>query len=159
PPRPARPACMPGGSLPGGWRRRRRHPCKGSTGRRLARHLGRRRRDAGAGFLPRPVRDRPIRPARRKPGRTPEPDSDRPDAGNLVLTRIFVPRDAAALAVGARGVASALAGPADVAPALAGHADVVRTGSRGLFWLEPMIEVETAQGRIAYGPVDAADIP
>jgi formate dehydrogenase iron-sulfur subunit len=42
---------------------------------------------------------------------------------------------------------------------LAGHADVVRTGSRGLFWLEPMIEVETAAGRVAYGPVEAADIP
>ena len=65
------------------------------------------------------------------------------------MTRIFVPRDAAALAVGAD----------DVAAALAGHADIVRTGSRGLFWLEPMIEVETAEGRIAYGPVDAADIP
>ena len=36
---------------------------------------------------------------------------------------------------------------------------VVRTGSRGLFWLEPMIEVETPQGRIAYGPVTAADVP
>jgi formate dehydrogenase iron-sulfur subunit len=43
--------------------------------------------------------------------------------------------------------------------ALAGHADVFRTGSRGLFWLEPMIEVETPEGRIAYGPVEATDIP
>jgi formate dehydrogenase iron-sulfur subunit len=65
------------------------------------------------------------------------------------LTRVFVPRDAAALAVGAD----------DVALALADHADVVRTGSRGLFWLEPLIEVETAEGRIAYGPVEATDIP
>ena len=65
------------------------------------------------------------------------------------MTRIFVPRDAAALAVGAD----------DVAAALAGHADIVRTGSRGLFWLEPMIEVETAEGRIAYGPVEYTDIP
>ena len=65
------------------------------------------------------------------------------------MTRIFVPRDAAALAVGAD----------DVAAALAGHADVVRTGSRGLFWLEPMIEIETPAGRIAYGPVEAGDIP
>ena len=65
------------------------------------------------------------------------------------MTRVFVPRDAAALAVGAD----------DVAAALAPHADVVRTGSRGLFWLEPMIEVETPAGRIAYGPVEAADIP
>ena len=65
------------------------------------------------------------------------------------MTRIFVPRDAAALAVGAD----------EVAAALAGHADVVRTGSRGMFWLEPMIEVETPEGRIAYGPVEAGDIP
>ena len=65
------------------------------------------------------------------------------------MTQVFVPRDAAALAVGAD----------DVAAALAGHADVIRTGSRGLFWLEPMIEVETPAGRIAYGPVEAADIP
>jgi len=65
------------------------------------------------------------------------------------LTRIFVPRDVAALAVGAD----------DVAAALVGHADIVRTGSRGLFWLEPMIEVETPEGRIAYGPVEASDIP
>ena len=65
------------------------------------------------------------------------------------MTRGFVPRDAAALALGAEAVAAALAP----------HATVVRTGSRGLFWLEPMIEVETAAGRIAYGPVEAADIP
>jgi formate dehydrogenase iron-sulfur subunit len=65
------------------------------------------------------------------------------------LTRIFVPGDAAALAVGAD----------EVAALLDGHADVVRTGSRGLFWLEPMIEVETPEGRVAYGPVEAADIP
>ena len=65
------------------------------------------------------------------------------------MTRVYVPRDAAALAVGAD----------EVAAALVGHADVVRTGSRGLFWLEPMIEVATPQGRIAYGPVAAGDIP
>ena len=65
------------------------------------------------------------------------------------MSRVFVPRDAAALALGADAVAAALAS----------HAGVVRTGSRGLFWLEPMIEVETPQGRIAYGPVAAADIP
>ncbi len=65
------------------------------------------------------------------------------------MTRVFVPRDAAALALGADAVAKALEG----------HATVVRTGSRGMFWLEPMIEVETEAGRIAYGPVSAADVP
>ena len=65
------------------------------------------------------------------------------------MTRIFVPRDTAALALGSDRVATALAG----------SARIVRTGSRGLFWLEPMIEVETPQGRIAYGPVTASDVP
>ncbi|HTB48102.1 MAG TPA: NADH-ubiquinone oxidoreductase-F iron-sulfur binding region domain-containing protein [Acetobacteraceae bacterium] len=64
------------------------------------------------------------------------------------MTHVFVPRDAAALALGADAVAAALAG----------HATVVRTGSRGLFWLEPMVEVETPEGRIAYGPVAARDV-
>jgi formate dehydrogenase iron-sulfur subunit len=67
-----------------------------------------------------------------------------------VTTRIHIPRDAASLALGADEVAAALAGP-DV--------EIIRTGSRGLFWLEPMIEVATPQGRIAYGPVSAADVP
>lgn len=67
------------------------------------------------------------------------------------MTRVFIPRDAQAVALGADRVAAAFA--------LAGAAiDIVRTGSRGLFWLEPMIEVETPQGRIAYGPVKAADV-
>jgi formate dehydrogenase iron-sulfur subunit len=35
---------------------------------------------------------------------------------------------------------------------------IIRTGSRGLYWLEPMIEIETEEGRIAYGPVTAADV-
>ena len=36
--------------------------------------------------------------------------------------------------------------------------DIVRTGSRGLYWLEPMGEVATADGRIAYGPVATSDV-
>ena len=36
---------------------------------------------------------------------------------------------------------------------------IMRNGSRGLYWLEPMVEVETIGGRIAYGPVAAADVP
>jgi formate dehydrogenase iron-sulfur subunit len=66
------------------------------------------------------------------------------------MTRVFVPGDAASLALGANAVAAGLA---------AAGAGVVRTGSRGMFWLEPMVEVETAAGRIAYGPVRAADLP
>jgi formate dehydrogenase iron-sulfur subunit len=36
---------------------------------------------------------------------------------------------------------------------------VVRNGSRGMFWLEPLVEVETSKGRVAYGPVTAEAVP
>jgi len=70
--------------------------------------------------------------------------------------RIFVPRDAAARAVGADRVAAAIVTEArrlDLA------LELVRTGSRGLFWLEPMVEMETGDGRLAFGPVTPADVP
>ena len=35
---------------------------------------------------------------------------------------------------------------------------IIRNGSRGMFWLEPMVEVATPQGRIAYGPVAEDDV-
>lgn len=69
--------------------------------------------------------------------------------------RIFVPIDAAALSVGAEGVAQAIASEAQ-ARGLA--VEIIRNGSRGMLWLEPMVEVETAEGRIAYGPVAVRDI-
>ncbi len=69
-------------------------------------------------------------------------------AGGIV---VYVPRDAAARAAGADDVAAALAARSGVS--------VVRNGSRGMLWLEPMIEVATPQGRVAYGPVTAADVP
>ncbi|CDN55913.1 Formate dehydrogenase, beta subunit [Neorhizobium galegae bv. officinalis bv. officinalis str. HAMBI 1141] len=68
---------------------------------------------------------------------------------------IFVPRDAAALALGAEKVANAII--AEIA-ARGLDAKVVRNGSRGMFWLEPLIEVSTEHGRIAYGPVKAGDV-
>lgn len=71
-----------------------------------------------------------------------------------VKARIYVARDSAAVAVGADRVALALA----AAAARRGiDLDVVRTGSRGLYWAEPMVEVETAAGRVAYGPVGGDD--
>ena len=66
-----------------------------------------------------------------------------------------MPRDAAALAVGADEVAAALQAQC----AARGMAvQIVRNGSRGLFWLEPLVEVATPAGRIAYGPVAADDV-
>ena len=70
--------------------------------------------------------------------------------------RIFVPGDAAAVAVGADEVAQAIW---DAARRRGVAVEIVRNGSRGMFWLEPMVEVETPGGRIAYGPVDRADVP
>jgi formate dehydrogenase iron-sulfur subunit len=67
------------------------------------------------------------------------------------MTRVFVPRDSGAIAVGANDVARAVANH--------GSVEVVRNGSRGLYWLEPMVEVETSAGRVAYGPVMPADVP
>ncbi len=72
-----------------------------------------------------------------------------------MTTLVYVPRDAAAVAVGADEVAAALA----AAISRRGlDARIVRTGSRGAHWLEPMVEVGTAAGRIAYGPVAASDV-
>ncbi|MBZ5634809.1 MAG: NADH-quinone oxidoreductase subunit NuoF [Acidobacteriia bacterium] len=56
----------------------------------------------------------------------------------------------AALSVGADAVARAIT---EQVAARRLDVIVVRNGSRGLFWLEPLVEVETAKGRIAYGPV------
>lgn len=71
------------------------------------------------------------------------------------VVAVYVPRDAAALAVGANDVAAAIQAQAQQR-GLTVH--IVRNGSRGLLWLEPLIEVQTAEGRRAYGPVAAADV-
>lgn len=67
---------------------------------------------------------------------------------------IYIPCDTTAVSVGADKVAQALSAQAQQAGI---ELSVTRNGSRGMFWLEPLIEVETAQGRIAYGPVRAGD--
>lgn len=68
---------------------------------------------------------------------------------------IYVPRDAVALGLGANKVARALFAGAERRGL---DVTIVRTGSRGLFWLEPMVEVGTPEGRIAYGPVKVEDV-
>jgi formate dehydrogenase iron-sulfur subunit len=71
-----------------------------------------------------------------------------------MTVRLFIPRDAGALAVGADEVTAAIEQAArsrDLA------LEIVRTGSRGLYWLEPMVEAESPAGRIAYGPVTSGD--
>ncbi len=71
------------------------------------------------------------------------------------MTHVFIPKDVVALALGANKVAATIA---ETAASRGLAIDIVRKGSRGMFFLEPMIEVETAAGRIAYGPVTAADV-
>ncbi len=68
---------------------------------------------------------------------------------------IYVPGDSGALAVGADEVAAAIVAEARERGLAV---DLVRNGSRGLYWLEPMVEVATPQGRIAYGLVGAEDV-
>jgi formate dehydrogenase iron-sulfur subunit len=74
----------------------------------------------------------------------------------MSAVKIYVPRDAAALGVGADETARAIT-------AEAGHRgaqiQLIRNGSRGLLWLEPLVEVEVAGIRMAYGPVQAEDVP
>ena len=72
------------------------------------------------------------------------------------MIKVYVPRDSSALGLGAEGVAEAIvleAGRRQL------QLDLVRNGSRGLYWLEPMVEVETPAGRMAFGPVTVKDVP
>ena len=69
--------------------------------------------------------------------------------------RVYVPRDSTALALGADALAREIALEArrrglDI--------EIVRNGTRGLLWLEPLVEVQTPAGRIGFGPVDSADV-
>jgi formate dehydrogenase iron-sulfur subunit len=70
--------------------------------------------------------------------------------------KVYVPRDAAARALGADDVAVAV-----VAEAARVGIDItlVRNGSRGMVWLEPLVEVETDAGRMGFGPMTVADVP
>ena len=70
-------------------------------------------------------------------------------------TRIYVPRDAAARSMGADAVAQAIVAEGQRRGL---EIDVVRNGSRGLLWLEPLVEVTTPAGRVAYGPVAPSDV-
>jgi formate dehydrogenase iron-sulfur subunit len=69
--------------------------------------------------------------------------------------KIFVPCDAGAVAVGADEVAEALAAAAQRRKVAI---EIVRNGSRGMYWLEPLVEVQTPASRVAYGPVTTEDV-
>ena len=72
-----------------------------------------------------------------------------------MTVKIFVPRDSTAVALGANEVAAAITAEAK---ARGVAIQLVRNGSRGMFWLEPMVEVETPAGRLAYGPVNEDEV-
>jgi formate dehydrogenase iron-sulfur subunit len=71
------------------------------------------------------------------------------------MSRIFLSADSFALAKGAEKLRDALALALKKRGA---SVDIVRTGSRGMAWLEPFVEVETPTGRVGYGPIGAKDV-
>ena len=72
------------------------------------------------------------------------------------MITVYVPCDSAALAAGADEVVDALH---KEATSRGITIDVQRNSSRGMFWLEPLVEVQTAAGHMAYGPVAFEDVP
>ena len=69
---------------------------------------------------------------------------------------LYVPMDSSAVSLGADDVAREIATEAKLRKI---DVKIVRNGSRGLYWLEPMVEIATPQGRVAYGPVTPGDVP
>ncbi|WP_394064162.1 formate dehydrogenase beta subunit [Alcaligenes sp. WGS1538] len=74
----------------------------------------------------------------------------------MTAITVYIPRDTAAVAMGANQLAALLA---EEAKRRGQDVRIVRNGSRGLLWLEPMVEVQTPQGRVAYGPVQCEELP
>ncbi|ERJ18065.1 NADH ubiquinone oxidoreductase chain F protein [Salinisphaera shabanensis E1L3A] len=68
--------------------------------------------------------------------------------------KLFIPADSAAVSIGANETAAAFAHQSALA-----DAEIVRTGSRGFYWLEPMVEIEREGRRIGFGPIEADDVP
>jgi formate dehydrogenase iron-sulfur subunit len=68
---------------------------------------------------------------------------------------VYVPCDSSALSLGADRIAAAISLEAQQRGIAI---NLIRNGSRGLYWLEPLVEVVTDAGRIAYGPVQVTDV-
>jgi formate dehydrogenase iron-sulfur subunit len=69
-----------------------------------------------------------------------------------VSVTVYVPQDSGALSMGANAVVAAIEKEAQKRGT---SIQIVRNGSRGMYWLEPLVEVATPNGRVAYGPVTA----
>lgn len=72
-----------------------------------------------------------------------------------MITTVYVPQDSGALSMGANAVAAAIE---KEAAARGAAVQIVRNGSRGMYWLEPLVEVAAPKGRFAYGPVASRDV-
>tara|TARA_R110001606_G_scaffold399222_2_gene582443 strand:- start:99828 stop:101390 length:1563 start_codon:yes stop_codon:yes gene_type:complete len=72
-----------------------------------------------------------------------------------MITRIFIPCDTTALSMGADRLVALFIAEAEKQDTAI---EIIRNGSRGMFWLEPLVEVETKAGRMAYGPVESKDV-
>lgn len=73
----------------------------------------------------------------------------------MMSTRIYLPSDTTARALGADRLARQIE---TLAEQQGVELEIVRTGTRGLYWLEPLIEVDTDKGRVGYGPVTPEDL-
>ncbi|MHA7870470.1 MAG: formate dehydrogenase beta subunit [Salipiger thiooxidans] len=69
--------------------------------------------------------------------------------------KIWVPMDSAAKALGAEEVVAAIRAEAAKRGV---EVEIARNGSRGMIWLEPLVEVETPEGRMAFGPMTPEDV-
>ena len=74
---------------------------------------------------------------------------------NFAKVKVYVPRDSSALSLGADRTAKAIVAEAAKRGV---EIDLIRNGSRGLFWLEPFVEVATDKGRVAFAPVQPKDV-
>lgn len=69
--------------------------------------------------------------------------------------RIFVPLDSAAVALGADEVVAAIQREAN---SRGFEIEIVRNGSRGMHWLEPLVEVEVDGKRFGFGPIETSNV-
>ena len=72
-----------------------------------------------------------------------------------MTSKLYVPRDSSAVAMGADLVADKIS---QVSTATKADVEIVRNGSRGMMWMEPLLEVETASGRMGYANVTVDDV-
>ncbi|MCP5156660.1 MAG: NADH-quinone oxidoreductase subunit NuoF [Ectothiorhodospiraceae bacterium] len=105
--------------------------------------------------MPRQLRARTLCPRRRRVGGEARPHAVDRLPVVTSLGRIYVPGDAAAVSVGADRVAQRIA---DVVATRGIDAEIVRTGTRGMLWMEPLVEIDAPGGRIGFGPVSEHDV-